>query len=276
MLAIELMSFALWELIVIAAIYFVAGVVKGGIGLGLPTVSIGLMAAWLPVEQAAGIVIIPVIITNIWQAFFGTALKLVIFRLWSLLIAMVIGSFFAAWLIAGADTAVAAGLLGVMLVTFAVLGLTGARFNVPVDKEKTLSPLIGFVQGLISGATAIFVVPVVPYLQSLDYAKGRAGREYDDTDVTRARTEIMQKDALIQGLGITVLVASIALAIGLNARGELPLAVALPGGIGTVTALVGMVAGRAIRNRMSLELFRRWVLIGLVGLGLAMIARALG
>ena len=90
MLAIELMSFALWELIVIAAIYFVAGVVKGGIGLGLPTVSIGLMAAWLPVEQAAGILIIPVIITNIWQAFFGTALKLVIFRLWSLLIAMVI------------------------------------------------------------------------------------------------------------------------------------------------------------------------------------------
>ena len=116
---------------------------------------------------------------------------------------------------------------------------------------------------------------MVPYLQSLDYAKGRAGREYDDTDVTRACTEIMQKDALIQGLGITVLVASIALAIGLNARGELPLAVALPGGIGTVTALVGMVAGRAIRNRMSLELFRRWVVIGLVALGLAMIARAL-
>ena len=48
MLGTEIMGYAVWELAVIAAIYFVAGVVKGGIGLGLPTVSIGLMAAWLP------------------------------------------------------------------------------------------------------------------------------------------------------------------------------------------------------------------------------------
>ena len=37
-----------------------------------------------------------------------------------------------------------------------------------------------------------------------------------------------------------------------------------------------IVTGRAIRNRMSLEAFRRWVLIGLVCLGLAMIARSVG
>jgi len=269
-------EYALWELAVIAAIYLVAGIVKGGIGLGLPTVSIGLMAAWLPVEQAAGILILPVVLTNIWQAFFGTALKLVIHRLWALLIALVIGSFIAAWLIAGVDTAVAAGLLGAMLVIFAVLGLTGAQFSVPVAREKWWGPLIGFIQGLISGATAIFVVPVVPYLQSLDYAKGRPGREDDDTDLTRATDETMQKDALIQGLGVTVLVASIALAIGLNARGGLPVSVVGPGLIGTATALIGMVTGRAIRNRMSLEIFRRGVLIGLVGLGLAMIARSVG
>lgn len=276
MLGTEILGYAVWELAVIAAIYFVAGVVKGGIGLGLPTVSIGLMAAWLPVEQAAGILIIPVIMTNIWQAFFGTAFKLVVTRLWSLLVAMIVGSFLAAWLIAGVDTAVAAGLLGAMLVIFAVLGLSGAQFSVPVAREKIWSPVIGFVQGLISGATAIFVVPVVPYLQSLNYASGRPGREDDPTDVTRAADETMQKDALIQGLGVTVLIASIALAIGLNARGELPLSVVVPGAIGTITALIGMVTGRAIRNRMSLEAFRRWVLIGLVCLGLAMIARSVG
>jgi uncharacterized membrane protein YfcA len=50
----------------------------------------------------------------------------------------------------------------------------------------------------------------------------------------------------------------------------------VPGLIGTATALIGMVTGRAIRNRMSLEIFRRWVLIGLVCLGLAMIARSVG
>ena len=269
-------EYSLWEIAVIAAIYFVAGVVKGGIGLGLPTVSIGLMAAWLPVEQAAGILILPVVLTNIWQAFFGTAFRLVMVRLWSLLVALVIGSFVAAMLIAGVDTAVAAGLLGAMLVNFAVLGLTGIKFSVPVARERIWSPVIGFVQGLISGATAIFVVPVVPYLQSIDYAKGRPGCEDDPADVTRATDETMQKDALIQGLGVTVLIASLALALGLNARGELPPSVIGPGLAGTATALAGMVTGRAIRNRMSLEIFRRWVLIGLVCLGLVMIARSVG
>ena len=276
MLGSEIIGYTIWELAVIAGIYFVAGVVKGGIGLGLPTVSIGLMAAWLPVEQAAGILIIPVIMTNIWQAFFGTAFRLVIARLWHLQIALVVGSLVSAILIAGVDTAVAAGLLGTMLIVFAATNLIGKKFSVPVRSERTLGPLIGLLTGLISGATAIFVIPVVPYLQSLDFSKGRPGREGDQTDITRANDETMQKDALIQSLGVTVLVASTGLALSLGARGELPLSVIAPGIIGTITALFGMVSGRIIRNRLSLEIFRRWVLIGLIFLGVVMVGRAVG
>ena len=274
MLGTEIMGYAVWELAVIAGIYFVAGVVKGGIGLGLPTVSIGLMAAWLPVEQAAGILIIPVILTNIWQAFFGTAFRLVIARLWTLQLALVVGSLISALLIVGVETAVAAGLLGAMLIVFAAVSLIGKQYRVPVSSERSLSPLMGLATGLISGATAIFVIPVVPYLQSLDFSKGRSGREDDPNDITRATDDTMQKDALIQALGVTVLVASIGLALGLRARGELPLSIIAPGIIGTITALAGMVSGRAIRNRVSLEIFRRWVLIGLICLGVVMVARA--
>ena len=270
------MGYAIWELAVIAGIYLIAGVVKGGIGLGLPTVSVGLMAAWLPVEQAAGILIIPVIVTNIWQAFFGTALKLVIARLWTLQLALVVGSLVSAVLIAGVDTAVAAGLLGTMLIVFAAISLIGKQYRVPVQSERRLNPLMGFATGLISGATAIFVIPVVPYLQSLNFSVGRRGDEDDRAEITRATNDTMQKDALVQAMGVTVLVATIGLAIGLGARGELPVSVIAPGVIGTFTALVGMVSGRIIRNRMSLEILRRWVLIGLICLGVVMVARAAG
>jgi len=263
-----------WELIAITVVFFAGGVVKGGIGLGLPTVSIGLMAIWLPVEQAAGILILPVILTNIWQAFFGTAFRLILHRLWSLLGALVVGSTAAAILIAEADTALAAGLLGAMLVTYAVLGLSGARFAVPVRAEPLLSPVMGLATGLISGATAIFVIPVVPYLQSLDFHKGRPGREDDSADPTRATDDTMVKDALIQSLGMTVLVSAAGLAIGLGAKGNLPVSVVLPGSIGTAMAILGMIAGRKIRNRLSLEVFRRWVLSGLTLLGLVMVIRA--
>lgn len=269
-------GYEIWALCAVAGVFLAGGVVKGGIGLGLPTVSIGLMAIWMPVEQAAGILILPVILTNIWQAFFGTALKLIFTRLWTMLIAMMIGSAAAAILIASANQALAAGLLGSMLIIYAALALSGARFSVPVRMERVLSPVIGLATGLISGATAIFVIPAVPYLQSLNFASGRPGREDDNTDPTRAVDETMIKDALIQSLGITVLVASAGLAVGLGAKGSLPLTVIVPGLIGTATAILGMVAGRKIRNRLSLEVFRRWVLSALVVLGVVMVARAAG
>jgi uncharacterized membrane protein YfcA len=269
-------GYEIWALCAVAGVFLAGGVVKGGIGLGLPTVSIGLMAVWMPVEQAAGILILPVILTNIWQVLAGTALKLVLIRLWTMLVAMMIGSAAAAILIASANQALAAGLLGTMLIIYAALALSGARFSVPVRMEGVWNPVIGLATGLISGATAIFVIPAVPYLQSLHFASGGPGREDDPTDPTRATDVTMIKDALIQSLGVTVLVASVGLAIGLGAKGSLPLGAAVPGLIGTATAILGMVAGRKIRNRMSLEVFRRWVLSALVVLGVVMVARATG
>ena len=112
-------GYEIWALCAVAVVFLAGGVVKGGIGLGLPTVSIGLMAIWMPVSEAAGILILPVILTNIWQSFFGTALKLVLTRLWTMLIALVIGSAAAAILIASANQALADGLLGTMLILYA-------------------------------------------------------------------------------------------------------------------------------------------------------------
>jgi uncharacterized protein len=269
-------GYEIWALCAVAAVFLAGGVVKGGIGLGLPTVSIGLMAIWMPVTEAAGILILPVILTNIWQSFFGTALKLILIRLWTMLVALMIGSAAAAVLIASANQALADGLLGTMLIVYAALALSGARFSVPVRAEPVLSPVIGLATGLISGATAIFVIPAVPYLQSLNFAQGRPGREGDPADPTRAIDETMIKDALIQSLGITVLVASAGLALGLGAKGNLPVEVVVPGLLGTATAILGMIAGRRIRNRLSLEVFRRWVLSALVVLGLVMVSRAAG
>lgn len=268
-------GFELWEIAAVAAIFFVAGTVKGGIGLGLPTISVALMASWLPVETAAGIIILPVILTNVWQSFFGTAFRLMMVRLWSLMLWLVAGTLAAAVLIAKADTDLASLLLGGMLVVYAALGLSGLRFDVPVRYERILSPLVGLGTGLITGATAIFVIPSVPYLQSLDFRKGRPGREDDPADPFRAKDDRMAKDALIQSLGLTALVATVGLAIGLGLKGALSPGLAIPSAAGTAAAFAGMSAGAAIRNRLSLEVFRRWVLIALVALGIMMVFRAL-
>lgn len=268
-------GFELWEIAAVGGIFLLAGTVKGGIGLGLPTIGVALMGLWLPVDTAAGVIILPVILTNIWQSFTGSALRLILTRLWSLMLALIAGTLLAALLIARADGMLASALLGGMLIVYAALGLGGWRFSVPVRTEPVLGPLVGFVTGLVTGATAIFVIPSVPYLQSLDFGKGRPGREDDPSDPTRARDDRMAIDALIQSLGLTALVATVGIALGLGLKGSLSPALALPAGVATLAAFAGMKVGTAIRNRLSIEVFRRWVLSALLALGIMMVVRAL-
>src|SRR5438445_7820753 len=87
-------------LILIAAVFLIAGFVKGVVGLGLPTVSMGLLAVSMAPSRAIAIVIVPAIVTNIWQTFVGPHLRDILSRLWPLMIGTVIG----AWLNAVALT----------------------------------------------------------------------------------------------------------------------------------------------------------------------------
>src|SRR5215470_809683 len=102
----------------IAAVFMLAGFVKGVVGLGLPTVSMGLLAVTMAPSQALAIVIVPAVITNIWQTFVGHYLRDIFRRLWPLLIGTAIGI----WLNRGSLTGPYAQYLpvalGVMLVLY--------------------------------------------------------------------------------------------------------------------------------------------------------------
>src|ERR1700759_4979358 len=78
-------------LLLIAATFLLAGFIKGVIGLGLPTVSMGLLAVSMPPAHALAIVIVPAIVTNIWQTFVGPCRRDTIRRLWPLLIGTAAG-----------------------------------------------------------------------------------------------------------------------------------------------------------------------------------------
>ena len=79
-------------LVLIAATFLLAGFIKGTLGLGLPTVAMGLLAVTMPPGQAIAIVIVPAIVTNIWQTFVGGYLRDIMRRLWPLMVGTVITS----------------------------------------------------------------------------------------------------------------------------------------------------------------------------------------
>jgi len=79
-------------LIFIVAVFLLAGFVKGVIGLGLPPVSMGLLAVAMPPTHALAIVVVPAILTNIWQTFVGPHLRDIMRRLWPVLLGLAVGT----------------------------------------------------------------------------------------------------------------------------------------------------------------------------------------
>src|ERR1700704_5266459 len=117
-------------LFLIAAAFLLAGFIKGVIGLGLPTVSMGLLAVTMQPSRALAIVIVPAVITNIWQTFVGPYLRDIIWRLWPLMVGTVIGIWLNAGMLTGPYARYGTIVLGVLLVIYAIVGLNEFSFSI--------------------------------------------------------------------------------------------------------------------------------------------------
>ena len=230
----------------IAAALLLAGFVKGVVGLGLPTVSIGLLAVAMQPSRAIAIVIVPAIVTNIWQTFAGPHLRDIIRRLWPLMAGTVIGIWLNAGMLSGPYARYGGVVLGVLLVIYAIVGLSKFSFRVARSNEKWIGGIVGLVTGAVSAATGVQVVPSMPFMQAIG----------------------MEKDELVQALGVFFTVATLALAFTLTSAGLLSASTALPGAVAMASAFAGMFMGQLVRSRMQPEAFRRWFLIAMILLGL--------
>jgi uncharacterized membrane protein YfcA len=241
---------AIPEFVLVASIFFAAGLVKGVLGMGLPTFAMGVLGLFMPVAQAAGLLTLPSLVTNVWQAFGGGALRAVVARLWTLQLGVVAGVLCASWL-PRQDDGASRGLLGACLLAYGISGLAGWRPR-PLARrlERVAAPVVGAVTGVITALTGVFVLPAVPYLQSL-----QLGRQQ-----------------LAQALGLSFTTSTIALAGLLAARGQFGLAGSVHSALALAPALAGMLLGQRLRDGMSEVGFRRCFFGGLVLLGLWLLA----
>ncbi len=235
-------------LLTIFVVFCLAGFIKGMIGLGLPTIAIGLLATRMPPANALAIVIVPAILTNIWQTFAGPYLRDIIKRLWPLLVGCVVGVWTGAvaGLLTGPFAPYGTIALGFLLVIYAAISLVRFQFNVARKNEKWVGGIAGLLSGLLAAATGVQVVPSMPFLQAIG----------------------MEREELIQALGVFFTTATLAMIFNLSNAGLLGVALALPGGIALAASFIGMHLGQILRERMEPETFRRWFLISLIFLGL--------
>ena len=231
--------------VLVVLVFFVAGTIKGLIGFGLPTVSIAILAAFLGLIEAMTLMLLPSLITNLFQGLVGKYLIRLIRRYWSLFIFGAVFTWLSSSLLSTGHAATFAVILGVVLTLYGLSSLYSLQLPSPGSRERWISPLVGIVSGGITGITGVFLVPAVGYLQALR----------------------MERDELIQAIGLWVTVATLSLAFSLkdhdlfsNELGLLSLTAVLP-------ALLGMWVGRVLRPRLSESAFRHLFFTALMLLG---------
>ncbi len=216
-----------------ALAFLLAGLVKGVIGLGLPTVAMGLLSLVMAPAQAASLLIVPSLVTNLWQLAAGPRFGTLAHRLWPMMAGVLVGTWAGAGLMARDTSGWGTIGLGLALMLYAGLGLTAVRLSVPTWAEGWLSPLVGMATGLVTAATGVFVLPAVPYLQALG----------------------LPKDDLVQALGLSFTVSTVALASILVQDGLLQSS-APASLLALAPALIGMMLGQWVRDRGSEKAFR--------------------
>lgn len=229
----------------VSFIFLAAGAVKGVLGMGLPTVAMGLLGLVMPVPQAAALLTVPSLVTNAWQMLRGSHLRALLHRLWPLLAGVSLG------VGAGQGFMSASGrgaglLLGACLLLYSLASLAGWRLPRPTAaRERAASAVVGVLTGLLTAATGVFVLPAVPYLQAL----------------------ALDKDELAQALGLCFMVSTLALGGMLAAGGALRTDTAWQSLLVLLPALAGMWLGQRVRDELSPATFRRALFTGLLALG---------
>ena len=243
----------------VALVFVLAGFVKGMVGLGLPIVGIGLLSLVMVPQQAAALLVVPSMVTNIWQLFAGPDVRALVRRLGPMMAGILVGTWGGLWALGrlGWLTPAAAtraeGALGLALMLYAALGLLRIQAPPPGRAERWASPAAGVATGAVSSLTGVFAIPAVPYLASLG----------------------LDKDELIQALGLTFTVSTVALAAGLAAGGLFTPGTAGLSLLAVLPSVGGLLVGGWLRGRVRPDTFRLCFLVGVGALGLHLAVRGL-
>ena len=236
------MEYSISTVLVIVLAFVLAGTVKGMLGLGLPTVAISVLSFRVGMADAVTLLVMPTILTNLWQLLAGPRFVHLIRRFAGMLIATLVGAFIGVRLLVNGEMAMV--LLGVVLLVYGLLGLSKLQFTVPPRWEGKLSPAVGLLTGVLYGSTGLGITSV-PYVTALG----------------------LSKDELVQAMGLVFSAMSLSLAIALAGVGKFELGVAGASTATLIPAFIGMALGSRMRARMNAVLFRKVFFAAMVVLG---------
>jgi hypothetical protein len=239
---------------VITVSLIIGGTVKGITGIGLPIVAMAVMLNFIDPKVTLAIVVLPILVTNLWQAFRMGNVMEPLRKFWLLIVVFLAFLFVGAQLVVALDTGMLFGVLGVGVTIFAASNLIRPRVHpLTPATQKWAGPLAGAMGGMLGGLTTIWGPPLMMYLVMLK----------------------LDKDTWIRTVGLIWFAGSIPLTLAYFHNGVLNADTTPLSAYACIPGMVGIRIGEAIRDRINQETFRKAMLVALVIIGLNLIRRAI-
>ncbi len=240
-----------WLIVTVTAIFLFGGLVKGLLGVGLPLVTIPLLALTMPAPKAIALLSAPVLASNLWQAVEGGHTRAAIARFAPLIVPMMLTTVFTVWLTLGMQPGTLNALIACTVLLAVTLIAWQPQLSVDRRRERQWSVGVGLMSGALGGVSAAMGPLLITYLVALR----------------------LPREAFVGSISVLNLLGSLPLYVSLCWLGVLGWPEAVLSIAALVPMFVGMSLGKRLRTRVSETAFRRMLLSFLVIIALMLLLR---
>ena len=219
-----------------------AGGVKGVIGLGLPLTSVSILGSIVDLRTAIAFIAIPVVATNLYQAFEGGRVLEMLRKYWLINLCSVAGTFIGAQILFIVDPRILTTLLGVVVMIYVAINVTRFRVRISDQAAPWAAPPLGILSGLLTGTTGSVGIPIAIYLQARD----------------------VDKESFLRAIALTFLISASMLVVALVQKGAINQVNAMISAVSLFPAFAGMMIGQNLREHLSEDRFRLLVYVFLM------------
>ncbi len=240
--------------LIVAVVMLIAGSVKGIAGLGLPTIAVSLMVFFFDAHQALGLIVLPLLFSNMLQAWQSGQFRWVLTNFWPFLAAIAITIFIASSFANQVNERIIYLLIAIGILLFLVSQKKLPSLSIENSNHSIYAGFAGCCAGLLGGLTTVWGPPTVIYLRLIN----------------------LDKEQFVRAAGWMFLIGGIPLTLGYWFGGILTSQMVPVGLVGSIAAMLGVVIGKQFRPKISEKRFVLIIDIILALMAVNLLRKALG
>ena len=240
--------------LIVCLVMLIAGTVKGIAGLGLPTIAVSLLVFFFDAHQSLGLIVLPLLFSNLLQAWQSGQFRWVFSNFWPYLGAIALTIFITSSFASQVNERIIYLLIVMGIFLFLVSQKKLPRINLSGKYHVLTAGCAGTLAGILGGLTTVWGPPTIIFLRMLGLAK----------------------EEFVRATGWMFLIGSIPLTAGYWMGGILTVELIPVGLLASLMAMCGVVLGKHFRSRISEKHFVMVIDIILALMAINLLRKSLG